>query len=280
MSQNELPKNYDPTEVEGRWYDHWVSRGYFRPGDGTEPPFVIMIPPPNVTGSLHFGHAFDHTIQDLLTRWQRMSVVPTLWLPATDHAGIATQNVVEKRLAEQGKTRFDLGRDDFVKEVWKWKEHYQTGDLNSALIRTVNGRTILLQHDVSNPRPYSRLNGVQGTKGIFRDYPAQIYVEGQQGGERFTPIDSWRATHEPALWAKLGDVARSGGHGGMDYVMAWRLVQCMREGLPPDYDVYDAAAWSAPFPLSEMSVAKGSAPVKFPDFTRGEWKQRRAAGPD
>jgi valyl-tRNA synthetase len=126
MSQNELPKNYDPTEVEGRWYDHWVSRGYFRPGDGTEPPFVIMIPPPNVTGSLHFGHAFDHTIQDLLTRWQRMSGVPTLWLPGTDHAGIATQNVVEKRLAEQGKTRFDLGRDDFVKEVWKWKEHYHT----------------------------------------------------------------------------------------------------------------------------------------------------------
>jgi valyl-tRNA synthetase len=126
MSQPELPKNYDPTQVEKRWYDHWVERGYFRPKDGPEPPFVIVIPPPNVTGSLHFGHAFDHTIQDLLVRWQRMSGVPTLWLPGTDHAGIATQNVVEKRLAEEGKTRHDLGREAFVAEVWKWKEHYHT----------------------------------------------------------------------------------------------------------------------------------------------------------
>jgi valyl-tRNA synthetase len=124
MSPSELPKNYDPTEVERRWYDHWVSRGYFRPRDGDGTPFVITIPPPNVTGSLHFGHVFDHTIQDLLTRWQRMTGVPTLWLPGTDHAGIATQNVVEKRLAEQGKTRFDLGREAFVEEVWKWKEIY------------------------------------------------------------------------------------------------------------------------------------------------------------
>jgi valyl-tRNA synthetase len=124
MSQTELPKNYDPTAVEGRWYDHWVEKGYFRPREGSEPPFVIMIPPPNVTGSLHFGHTFDHTIQDLLSRWQRMSGVPTLWLPGTDHAGIATQNVVEKRLAEQGKSRHDLGREAFVAEVWKWKEVY------------------------------------------------------------------------------------------------------------------------------------------------------------
>ncbi|HEU4334182.1 MAG TPA: valine--tRNA ligase [Candidatus Eisenbacteria bacterium] len=124
MTPTELPKNYEPTDVERRWYAHWLDRGYFRPSDGTAPPFVILIPPPNVTGSLHFGHTFDHTIQDLLTRWQRMSGTPTLWLPGTDHAGIATQNVVEKRLAEQGKTRFDLGREAFVDEVWKWKDHY------------------------------------------------------------------------------------------------------------------------------------------------------------
>ena len=76
MSPSELPKNYDPTEVERRWYDHWVDRGYFRPKDGDGAPFVITIPPPNVTGSLHFGHVFDHTIQDLLSRWQRMTGVP------------------------------------------------------------------------------------------------------------------------------------------------------------------------------------------------------------
>jgi len=124
MNPIELPKNYDPTEVEKRWYAHWLERGYFRPRDGDGPPFVILIPPPNVTGSLHFGHTFDHTIQDLMTRWHRMMGEPTLWLPGTDHAGIATQNVVEKRLAEQGKTRFDLGRDAFVEETWKWKATY------------------------------------------------------------------------------------------------------------------------------------------------------------
>src|SRR5262245_52534828 len=123
-SETELSKNYDPVEVEKRWYGQWMERGYFRPVDSSTPPFVIMIPPPNVTGSLHFGHTFDHTIQDLLTRWHRMMGDPTLWLPGTDHAGIATQNVVEKRLAEQGKTRFDLGRDGFITETWKWKETY------------------------------------------------------------------------------------------------------------------------------------------------------------
>jgi valyl-tRNA synthetase len=124
MNQIELSKNYDPTQVEKRWYAHWLERGYFRPSDREGPPFVILIPPPNVTGSLHFGHTFDHTIQDLMTRWHRMMGEPTLWLPGTDHAGIATQNVVEKRLAEQGKTRFDLGREGFVEETWKWKATY------------------------------------------------------------------------------------------------------------------------------------------------------------
>ena len=124
MAENELPKAYEHTEVERRWYDHWVNQGYFRPRDGATDTFAILIPPPNVTGTLHLGHAFNHTIQDVLTRWQRMSGNPTLWLPGTDHAGIATQNVVEKRLADQGKTRHDLGRDAFVAEVWKWKEQY------------------------------------------------------------------------------------------------------------------------------------------------------------
>ncbi|MBL8996945.1 MAG: Gfo/Idh/MocA family oxidoreductase [Gemmatimonadetes bacterium] len=159
----------------------------------------------------------------------------------------------------------------------KWKERYVTGDLNTSLIQTAKGRTILLQHDVSNPRPYSRLNGVAGTKGVFEDYPPRIYVEGQAGGERFGPIDAWKASHEHPLWTNIGEMARKkGGHGGMDFVMAWRLVQCMREGLVPDFDVYDAASWSAPLPLSQMSVAADSAPMRFPDFTRGEWSKPRA----
>lgn len=158
----------------------------------------------------------------------------------------------------------------------KWQEKYVAGDLNISLIRTAKGRVIRLEHDVSSPRPYSRINSLQGTKGIFEDYPPRIYLEGQEGGERYTSLDAHKEKFEHPLWRSLGERARSGGHGGMDYVMAWRLVQCLREGLPPDMDVYDAAAWSVPGPLSEQSLAKGSAPVKFPDFTRGKWSATRA----
>ena len=102
-------------------------------------------------------------------------------------------------------------------------------------------------------------------------------TEGQKGGERWGAIDEWKKDYTHPLWTAVGELARkNGGHGGMDFVMAYRLVQCLREGLAPDYDVYDAAAWSAPFPLSEMSVAKGSAPMKFPDFTRGAWDKVKA----
>lgn len=157
----------------------------------------------------------------------------------------------------------------------KWREKYVTGDLNTSILKTVNGKTVMLQHDVSNPRPYSRHNRVMGTKGTFEDYPPRIYVEGTAGGERWSPIDEWKKKFEHPLWTEVGELARkNGGHGGMDFVMAYRLVQTMRQGLAPDFDVYDAATWSAPLPLSEMSVAKGSAPMKFPDFTRGEWKGR------
>ncbi len=171
----------------------------------------------------------------------------------------------------------DKWREDHVpKDSPKWKEKYIDGDLNSSLIKTAKGRTIRLEHDVSSPRPYSRINSLQGTKGIFEDYPPRIYIEGDGEEDRWGPIDPYKAKYEHPLWRELGEKARSGGHGGMDYVMAYRLVQCLREGLPPDFDVYDAAAWSAPGPLSEMSVAKGSAPMKFPDFTRGKWSEVRA----
>lgn len=134
----------------------------------------------------------------------------------------------------------------------------------------------MLQHDVCNPRPYTRHNRVQGTRGAFEDYPPRIYIDGQTGGESWASIDEWKAKYTHPLWANVGELARrKGGHGGMDFIMAYRLVQTIREGLPPDYDVYDAATWSAPFPLSEISLAKGSAPAKFPDFTRGEFASAR-----
>ncbi|MGW1519301.1 valine--tRNA ligase [Streptomyces sp. NPDC001436] len=122
---SELPTQYAPAEVEGKLYERWVERGYFTADPASDkPPYTIVIPPPNVTGSLHLGHAFQHTLMDALTRRKRMQGYEALWLPGMDHAGIATQNKVEQQLAEEGKSRHDLGREEFVERVWQWKEEY------------------------------------------------------------------------------------------------------------------------------------------------------------
>jgi valyl-tRNA synthetase len=120
--RRELPKTYDPHAVEGPTYQRWLDMGAFRAdARSRRPHFSIALPPPNVTGSLHIGHALDHTVQDYLARMHRMRGDEVLWLPGMDHAGIATQNVVERELAKEGRTRFDLGREAFVKRVWEWK---------------------------------------------------------------------------------------------------------------------------------------------------------------
>ncbi|NND37549.1 MAG: class I tRNA ligase family protein, partial [Gammaproteobacteria bacterium] len=120
-----MDKTYQPAAIERRWYERWESAGYFAPsGDGA--PYCIMIPPPNVTGTLHMGHAFQHTIMDALTRYHRMRGDRTLWQPGTDHAGIATQMVVERQLAAQDQTRLELGRERFLDKVWEWKA--ESGD--------------------------------------------------------------------------------------------------------------------------------------------------------
>ena len=121
-NKKELAATFTPAEIEAPLYKKWQDAGYFKAdAKSKKPPFTIVIPPPNVTGSLHIGHALDHTIQDLLTRMKRMKGFEALWLPGMDHAGIATQNVVEKQLATEGKSRHDLGRDAFIEKVWQWK---------------------------------------------------------------------------------------------------------------------------------------------------------------
>ena len=121
-TMRELASTFDPKELEGPLYQKWLDAGYFTADpDSTKLPFTIVIPPPNVTGSLHMGHALDHTLQDALIRMKRMKGFEALWLPGMDHAGIATQNVVEKKLALEGKSRHDLGREEFVQRVWQWK---------------------------------------------------------------------------------------------------------------------------------------------------------------
>ncbi len=125
MSAQNLPSVYDPGSVEGKWYKHWKENNYFAPGDDhSKTPFSIVMPPPNVTGSLHLGHALDNTLQDILTRWRRMQGYNALWLPGTDHAGIATQARVEESLAGEGLSKYDLGREKFLERVWEWKHLY------------------------------------------------------------------------------------------------------------------------------------------------------------
>ncbi|HUS58842.1 MAG TPA: class I tRNA ligase family protein, partial [Planctomycetota bacterium] len=122
----ELSTKYSANEAETRWYDFWEKKGYFHvEPDASKKPYTIVIPPPNVTGILTLGHVLNNTLQDILIRWRRMQGFAALWLPGTDHAGIATQNVVEKRLAKQGTSRHDLGREKFIQTVWDWKnEHH------------------------------------------------------------------------------------------------------------------------------------------------------------
>ena len=118
-----IDKVYDPKQVEQKWYRLWMEKGYFTAESKSEkPPFSIVIPPPNVTGVLHMGHALNNTLQDIVVRFKRMSGFNTLWLPGTDHAGIATQNVVERDLAKEGTSAEKIGRDEFIKRVWEWKE--------------------------------------------------------------------------------------------------------------------------------------------------------------
>ncbi len=123
--QSGMPTTYDPTLAEQRWYDAWMKGGYFQAGRRPDAPkYSIVIPPPNVTGMLHIGHALDFTLQDILIRFKRMQGYDALWLPGTDHAGIATQTKVEQKLREEGATRYDLGREAFLEKVWEWKEKY------------------------------------------------------------------------------------------------------------------------------------------------------------
>ena len=237
---------------------------------------------------LHAEAAYLHDLREILFEdrdeglWRRIphtqrnaNFYPTHGLgPVAQYLGIHRGDrfdyMVSMASPEAGLTEWREHTID--RRSSKWNEKYVAGDVNSSLLRTAKGRTILLQHDVVNPRPYSRLNNLQGSKAVFNDYPPRVYIDGATGGEKWTPLAEFRDKYEHPLWTAVGEQARkNGGHGGMDFIMCYRLVQCLRDGLAPDFDVYDAAAWSVPFPLSEQSVRKGSAPIKFPDFTRGAW---------
>jgi hypothetical protein len=154
----------------------------------------------------------------------------------------------------------------------KRQERYVLGDVNASLIKTARGKTILVEHCTNLPRPYSRIHMVQGTKGLFQGYPNRLYIEGRGKEDQWQEASAVLNEFEHPLWKEIAAQAQGAGHGGMDYIEDYRLIKCLREGKPTDMNVYDAAALSAVVGLSVQSVAKRSAAVDFPDFTRGRWK--------
>ena len=160
------------------------------------------------------------------------------------------------------------------------RQRYALGDVVNTLVRTKSGQTILVTHDTDSPRPYSRRMLLQGTKGVVQKYPApaRIHVEGRSRAHQWDAFADYQKEFEHPVWQALEERSKGAGHGGMDYIEDYRLIQCLRAGTPTDMDVYDGAAWSAVGFLSEKSVASRSRPVDFPDFTRGAWVKRPALG--
>src|SRR5690606_33205458 len=154
-------------------------------------------------------------------------------------------------------------RERFMpKDHPSWSETYVKGDRTTCMLMTAKGRMVRAEHDVSSPRPYSRINSIAGTRGVFEAYPTRIYVEHDHTNHQWADAKPYLDRYDHWLWHKVGDDAENnGGHGGMDYILQWRIIQQMRAGLVPDIDVYDSAAWCAPVPLSAESIRKGSRPV-------------------
>ena len=201
-----MEPTYEPGKVEARWYPVWEEAGAFRPEvnpDGA--PFSIVIPPPNVTGILHMGHALNMSLQDVIARRRRMQGHAVLWLPGTDHAGIATQNVVERELAAEGLTRHDLGRERFVERVWAWKA--ASGDRISGQIRRMGFST-----DWSR----ERFTLDDGLSAAVREVFVSLYEDGgrvpgaahhqlvHRGVAPPSPTSRWTTRRSSATWCRSG----------------------------------------------------------------------------
>lgn len=163
-------------------------------------------------------------------------------------------------------------REHFPDGSTQRREQYVLGDMNMSLLKTANGRTICVSHETNLPRPYSRVHIVQGTRGLFQGYPDRVYIEGRSKPDEWDPAETFLAEFDHPLWKQIEERSRGAGHGGMDFLEDYRLIKCLREGLPTDMNVYDAVALSVVTPLSEWSVANRGRPAEFPDFTRGRWK--------
>ena len=165
----------------------------------------------------------------------------------------------------------DVGGADHPNANLKWKQ----GDVITSMIQTANGETIIVTHDCNSPRPYSLGFRVQGSEGIWEVDGNRMYIEGKSESHRWDSADKWLKQYDHPLWKKYGELATGSGHGGMDFFVLQAFVESAKQNIPPPMDAYDAAAWSAITPLSEVSIANGGEVQDFPDFTRGNWVKRQ-----
>lgn len=191
---------------------------------------------------------------------------------------MSTKSIGLNDFAEKKYTDATNDKDKAFYGQWR-NQKYALGDVNITLIKTKKGKTIICKHDTNLPRPYSRDFLVQGSKGLVRKYPTEVlHIEGLSQGHNWEEMKAYKEKYEHPVWKATKEKAKGAGHGGMDFIEDYRLITALRKGVCPDIDVYDSVAWSAIIPLSEESINKGSAPVKFPDFTRGSWKDTRPLG--
>jgi hypothetical protein len=184
---------------------------------------------------------------------------------------LVSMSTVDFQMGEMAREKAE--KDSFFQR-FVGKEY--RGNMNTTMIRTDKGKTIMVQHDVTTPRPYSRIHLISGTKGVASKYPSPERIAFGHSWLKSEELKDLYAKYTPPIIKHVGEIAKKiGGHGGMDFIMDWRLIDCLRNGLPLDQDVYDGALWSAVFPLSERSVAKKSRTVDVPDFTRGAWKTNK-----
>lgn len=189
------------------------------------------------------------------------------------HRGDKMNYLVSMSSGQYGMTAY--AKENFG-DSSEYNTNYAKGDINVTMIKTANGKSIMIQHDVTSPRPYSRLHTISGTKGFAQKYPIQQIAIEPNAHSRLPEdkMNDMLAQYEHPIVKEVGDMARKvGGHGGMDFIMDYRLIYCLNNGLPLDMDVYDAAEWSCLTELTEMSVKNNSMPVEVPDFTRGDWNK-------
>ncbi len=236
-------------------------------------------------GYLHDLRAVKHDL-DGEGAWRRAhsmtsngDLYPTHGLgPVAQCLDINRGNSFETLVAMGSKTRglHRYAKQTFGPESAQAAERFVLSDVVTTLMQTSRGETVVITHDTSSPRPYSRDFKIQGTNGLVRKYPKPlVHIEGRSEAHRWQPVDEYMAEYDHPVWKQLELQSKGAGHGGMDFIEDFRLIDALRVGRPPDMDVYDAAMISAVVELSGRSIARGSEPMAFPDFTRGGWQAKR-----